>query len=132
MLAGAVPAQAQGGEPVVRDANYHVLQYVKLKPGTKARAVEIFRDTMHKADELAGTNDEQMALVFMTGEWDVVIATSIGSNLDRLEYSSDPEQAKWGTALAQVAGGPDKAMALMNELRGYIINESWQYAYEPQ
>ena len=130
ILSTASPAHAQSDQPVVREATYHVLRYVKFKPGTKARAVAIFRDYIAKADELAGTNSDQKALIFMTGEWDAVIVTAIGNNLDRLEYASDPEQQKWGMALAQVAGGPEKAMALMDELRGYIINESWQYAYE--
>ena len=130
LLATAGPTFAQSEQPVVREATYHVLRYVKFKPGTKTRAVTIFRDYIAKADELAGTNSDQKALIFMTGEWDAVIVTAIGNNLDRLEFASDPEQRKWGAALAQVAGGPDKAMALMDELRGYIINESWQYAYE--
>ena len=128
-LASAPAVAQESVKAEAREATYHVLRYVKFRPGTKGRAIQIFRDYIHKADEIAGTNTDQLALVFMTGDWDAVIATSIGPNLDRLELSSDPEQAKWGAALAQVAGGPEQAMAVMEELRGYIVKESWQHAY---
>lgn len=132
LVVSPVPAIAQETpQAETRAATYYVLRHVKFKPGTKGRALEIFRDYIHKADELAGTNSGQTALVFMTGDWDAVIVTPIGSSLDRLELSFDPENAKWGAALAQVAGGPEQAMALMEELRGYIIEESWQHAYAP-
>jgi hypothetical protein len=103
---------------------WKTITFVKFKSGKLDRAKEIIRNYYEKAAVKAATSDPTMAIDLMTGEWDMMIVWSLKGGLDDLNWEVSPENVKWMAALTELAGGGDKAKAILDEFAGLVDREN--------
>ena len=112
----AAPAAAQDMPKAERgDVNWYEIHFIKFKPGKRARAHEIIDNYYIPADKAAGTGAGIVDFHFNTGAWDGVVAFPMAGGPADMTWETSPDDVKWMTALAGIAGGMDKAQAILNE-----------------
>ncbi|MCB7482457.1 hypothetical protein [Christiangramia sediminis] len=95
---------------------------IKFKPMKKDAAMEIIHNYFAKADEDAGIKPPT-AFHFVTGKYDMLVIWEMPEGIETLNYKMTPEDVKWMSSMAKIAGGQDKAMAKLDEFMTYV--ETW-------
>lgn len=93
--------------------------YVKFKPMMKDRAQAIIKDYFMKADMNLG-NPGPMAFDMASGEYDMLVIFQLEEGLETLNYEMSPDDVKWMQEMSKLTGGPDKAMAKLQEFYSYV------------
>lgn len=121
MLLMTAPALAQDAKPQPRmNADSMMVDMVKFKPGTTARLAEI--EKMFSQANKAANIPDPMVVHFQTGPWDAVYIFTLPGGFADLGYVRSPTDVAFMNALAGVAGGKDKAEALLKEWDAAIEN----------
>ncbi|MDX1545055.1 MAG: hypothetical protein R3214_14025 [Christiangramia sp.] len=99
------------------------MSYIKFKPMKQDAAMEIIENYFAKADQDAGI-EAPTVYHFATGRYDMLVVWNMTEGVETLNYKTTPEDAKWMNSMAKIAGGPDKAMAKVEEFMTYV--EEWE------
>ncbi len=131
----ALPIAAQGQQAVqperIDSHGWAMVEYIKLKPGTGQRAEEIIRDYFLKADNMVDASSGIHGLHMMTGEWDMIYVFPLKEGVSDLTWRRSPEQIAWMGKMAEIAGGMDKAAAILEEWDGLVAHRERALGYMP-
>lgn len=98
--------------------NYHSGQYGKAR--------KIIDEYFVKADQLAGTPGPVMEMEMHSGTFDLLIVWELQGGLEAMNWQISPDNVKWMNALSELAGGREKAEALLAEYQSYVQNSETQ------
>lgn len=98
------------------------ISYIKFKPMMKDPAMGIIENYFMKADQDAEL-DAPVSYHFPMGKYDMMVVWEMKDGLETLNWKTTPDDAKWMNSMAKITGGPDKAMAKLEEFMSYI--EAW-------
>ena len=119
----AAPAFAQD-EPEAPRTSYQVIM-LKLAPNAGDRWSEMMDTYYAPAAEAAGLPKTEVHWL-MDGGWDIMLLRPMPRGMLSLDTHASPERDAWMKALANIAGGEDKAKALMAE-NDKLVTESVRY-----
>jgi hypothetical protein len=103
---------------------WKTVSFIKFKSGKADRAREIIRNYYEKAAQKASVPSPVMALDMVTGEWDLMVVWDMKGGIEEMNWEVSPDNVKWMGALNEIAGGGDKAKAILDEFSGLIDRES--------
>lgn len=95
------------------------MSYIKFKPMKKEPAMGIIENYFAKADQDAGI-DAPTVYHFVNGDYDMLVIWNMKEGVETLNYKTTPDDAKWMNSMTKIAGGPDKAMAKLEEFMTYV------------
>ena len=101
---------------------------ISFQPGKMERAMTIVKDYFMVASKKAGTTSPDMMLDMYSGGWDVMVIWSMKGGLEELNWEISPDNIAWQKALAEVAGGEEKAKALRAEYSSLVARSSAELA----
>ena len=104
--------------------------HVDYKAGKDSRALEIIDEYFRKAAVKAGTPQPQAAIRMNTGKYDLVLIWAMSGGVDDMNWEVSPNNAKWRTALNEVAGGADKAQEILDEYSSLIASSSSEVGFQ--
>src|SRR5690349_12746599 len=90
-----------------------------------SRAKEIIASYFIKASQKAGTQVPTI-IDLVSGEWDAMYIWDMKEGIEFLNWEVHPDNVKWMGALNDIAGGKDKAKALLDEFDSYVMR-SYRY-----
>jgi hypothetical protein len=102
--------------------------YIDFQVGKDERAMTIIKEYFIKAAKKAGLQEPEMMLSMISGEWNLVLIWRMKGGVEDLNWEISPDNVAWMKALGEVAGGADKAKALLDEYLGLINRTAVQYA----
>lgn len=79
------------------------------------RAIEIIETCFSPAAMKSGSEAPEMVLLHHTGSWDMTVVWKLSGGPADLAWEISPDDVKWMAAMAEAAGGPDKAMEIWQE-----------------
>ena len=127
-----VPSAAQEDmKPKKRNAEYYSVLFLDFKPGKMDEAEAIIDDYFARADEDAELEGPTMNLVFMTGDWDMMVAWRMEDGLSDGEWEVSPNDVAWMEAMGRLAGGSKGAQAKLDEFSDLVEHSHYQMAYAP-
>lgn len=100
------------------------ISLTSFKSGQLARAKEIVENYHGKASEKAGTPRPAMIIDLVSGDWDVMTVWDMPEGLEEFNWETSPRDIKWRKALNEIAGGADKATAILNEYSSLIVRST--------
>jgi len=124
LFSASAQAQEDDGGPVKwgDDAKYVQTTVIKFKAGKREGAMEIIADYFVKATEKSGTPGPIMVIHMQTGRWDLAVVWELEGGTADLEWYRSPDNVKWTEALTEIAGGEEKAGAIMKKWNGSIAD----------
>lgn len=126
LVAGALTAgsaAAQEMEPKKWDnLEWYQMINVSFEQGKVEEALGIIEDYFMKAAQQAGTPGPDMVFLNHTGEWDMTILWKMKGGISDMEWEMSPDDAKWMKAMAELTGGPDKALAKWQEYLALVVD----------
>lgn len=102
--------------------------FVNYYPGKTGKAREIIDNYYKKAAAKAGTPTPALELSMTTGEYDYMLIWDIQGGIEALNWEISPNNIKWRQALNEIAGGKEKADAIIAEYQSYVQNGKNQLA----
>jgi hypothetical protein len=119
-LCSSAPANAQSIEARrIPNARFIRIEMIKFKPGGEDRAFELEDKYINPARKLSGVWP-LAEYHTQTGPWDRIYVWDLPGGLADVEWQVDPSQAKLLAALSKVAGGDEKALAIMAEWNSLV------------
>jgi hypothetical protein len=114
LLSVSAPTLAQ--DKVERNAalTFGTVEAVKFKSNTSARVQELEDKYFIPAGRAAGLMDP-VIVHLNTGDWDAIYFFPTKLGLSVMEYRNSPDDVAFMAALGKLAGGSDKAMAMIKE-----------------
>lgn len=106
------------------DPQWKRISLTAFKSGQFARAKEIVANYHGKASEKAGTPRPAMIIDLVSGDWDVMTIWDMPEGLEEFNWETSPRNIKWRKALDEIAGGADKATAILNEYNALIVRST--------
>jgi hypothetical protein len=119
---------AHAQEASKRDAIYYNVVLVDFKPGKTGAALKIIKDYFQKASDMAGTA-KPVQHGMMTGNWDMMLIWTMEGGMADAEWVNSPRDLKWITALAELTGSQEKAMAKWQEYQSLVAKTTSAYSY---
>ena len=119
-------------KPKKRNADYYSVLFVDFKPGKMDEARAIIKDYFARADEEAEINGPELNLIFMTGDWDMVVGWKMDDGLTTAEWETSPDDVKWMRAMGELAGGADGARETLDRFSSLVERSQYQMAYSPR
>ena len=96
---------------------------IKFHEGKVDRAMTIIKDYFEPSAKKANTSTPEMALRMATGKWDLVLVWNMKGGVEELNWEMSAEDVAWMKALGELAGGPEKGKAILDEYLS-LIRES--------
>ncbi len=100
------------------------VEFVKFKSDKYPRAKELIKDYYAKAGQRSGTPGPSLLVDLVTGEWDMMLVWDMKEGIEEMNWEMSPNDVKWMTAMTEVAGGADKAKAVMDEFSSLIVRDT--------
>jgi hypothetical protein len=110
----------KGGKKL-NDPQWKRISLTTYKSGQLTRAKEIIANYHGKASEKAGTPRPAMIIDLISGDWDVMTVWDMPGGLEEFNWETSRRDVKWRKALDEIAGGADKATAILNEYSSLIV-----------
>ncbi|KUO51392.1 MAG: hypothetical protein APF82_11170 [Sphingomonadales bacterium BRH_c42] len=107
----AVPAAAQEAE---EPRTTYRIEYLKLKPGSEQRWIELGEKYYGPATDAAGQKHPAIHWL-MSGPWDIMMVFELPRGMAMLDSHNPPERTAWEAAFQKVAGSKEAAEKLMAE-----------------
>jgi hypothetical protein len=117
-------AQAQMQPKKYDNPQWKAIEFIKFKEGKMDRVREIIRTYFVKSSEKAGTPEPSMASELVTGEWDMMVVWDMKGGIEEMNWETSPNDIKWMTALNEIAGGADKAKAILDEWSSLVVRRT--------
>jgi hypothetical protein len=95
------------------------------KADKSTRAKDIIANYFIKASQKAGTQVPTI-IDLVSGEWDAMFIWEMKEGIEMLNWEVHPDNVKWMNALNDLAGGKDKAKALIDEFDSCVMR-SYRY-----
>lgn len=95
------------------------IAYVKFKPMMKDKAKSIINDYFMKAGQNSG-GLQPTSYDLASGEYDMLVIFPMEKGIETLNYKMTEDDVKWMSEMSNLTGGPDKAMAKMQEFYSYV------------
>jgi hypothetical protein len=124
----SVVAFAQTEAKKYDDPQWKRINYVDYKQGKFNRAREIINKYHAKASEKAGTPGPEMVLEMNSGEWDIMAIWGMKGGISDMDWEIDSNDIKWRKAMNEIAGSPEEAQAIIDELQSLINRSSSEIA----
>jgi hypothetical protein len=100
------------------------ISFLKFKAGKSDRAHEIIKNYFEKSAQKASVPSPSLVVDLMTGEWDMMVVWSLKGGVEDLNWEVSPDDAKWMSAMNEIAGGAGKGKAILDEFSDLIARES--------
>ena len=120
-------AQAQEGKKYDNPQWKNVV-FVDYHSGKMQRAHEIIDNYYVKASEKAGTPQPESVMVMHSGDWDMMVIWHMQGGIEDMNWERNPNGMKWFNAFKEIAGGEDKAQAILDEYDSLVARSSNQIA----
>lgn len=114
LLLASGPALAQDKVERNTALTYGTVEMFKFKPNTSRRVQELEDKYFIPAGRAAGLMDP-VILHLNTGQWDAIYFFPTKLGLSVMEYRTSPEDVAFMSELGKLAGGADKAKAMIKE-----------------
>lgn len=121
----AVPATAQEAE---QPRTTYRIEYLKLKPGSEQRWIELGEKYYGPATEAAGQKHPTIHWL-MSGPWDIMMVEELPRGLATLDSHNPPERSAWEAAFNKVAGSKDAAEKIMAEANAIETDSMVVYSH---
>jgi len=121
-----VSAQSDMQPKKYENAQWKNVVFVDYKSGKYARSKEIISKYFAPASEKAGTPGPEMVLEMNSGEWDIMYVWGMKGGIADLNWETSPDDIAWRKALNEIAGGADKAQAILDEFSSLVNRSSNQ------
>ena len=118
-----VNAQAQEGKKF-DNPQWKTIEMLEFKHDKMDRVREIIKDYFIKAANKAGSRQPAMIMQSATGEWSLIVIWDMKGGLDEMNWETNPDDAKWMTAMTEIAGGADKAKAILDEWSSLVVRST--------
>ena len=99
---------------------------IDYKSGMSGPARELINKYHKKATEVAGTPGPEMILELHSGEYDLMAIWAMEGGIEDMNWDISPNGIKWRKAMNELAGGAEKATAIMKEYSS-MVNKSTSY-----
>jgi len=136
MPAWAMPAAAQDAPTAQRmgdEVGWARVSYIKFKPGKRGRAMEIIQNYYAKADAMVDAETGKKSGIhgvhMESGEWDAIYIFPMSGGPSDLTWLTSPEDVAWMAKFTELAGGQEKATAMLEEFDGLIERELTDIAH---
>lgn len=126
LLLISVVGQAQQAKKI-ENPRWKQLVYIDFEEGKYDRAISIIKDYFEKAMKKANLNMPDMMLQMYSGSWDLLLIWHL-EKIEDMNWEVHPDNVAYMKSLAEVAGGEDKAKALLEEYLSYIRGSSIEMA----
>jgi hypothetical protein len=120
-LLTSTSAHAQMQAKKFDNPQWKTIVFVQFKEGKMDRVREIIRNYFAKAADKAGTPQPSLATELATGEWNMMLVWDMKEGLEQMNWETNPNDVKWMTAMNDIAGGADKAKAILDEWSSLIV-----------
>jgi hypothetical protein len=127
-MAHAAFSQADPKPKKFDNPQWKEIVFIDFHPGKNERAMTLIKDYFLKATKKGGLQDPEMMLDMVSGEWDLMLIWRMKGGVEDLNWETSPDNIAWMKALGEVAGGADKAKALLDEYLSLINRTSTQLA----
>ncbi|WP_150124962.1 hypothetical protein [Tsuneonella mangrovi] len=104
---------AQAAEKEEARTTYRI-EYLKLKPGTQQRWIELGEKYFGPATKEAGL-DQPKIVWLTTGRWDIMMMFKMPRGMAMLDSHNSPEQTAFRKAMVKVAGSEEAAKKIYDE-----------------
>lgn len=94
---------------------WYMMTSVDYHSGKTSKAREIIENYYQKVAEKAGTPTPAAAYSLETGTYDYIYVWKMQDGVESLNWDISPNNVKWMKALAEVAGGKEKAAEIRKE-----------------
>lgn len=124
-------AQEDDGGPRTwgEDASYVSVTHIAFKPGQRESAMQIIAEHFVAATEKAGTAGPMLVIHYQTGKWDMAVVWNLEGGTADLEWNRSPDNVKWFEALAEIAGGADKADEIWSSYISKVADSTSQIGH---
>lgn len=102
---------------------YRVAHY-SFKAGKRDDAMKLIQTYFAPATEAAGTPPPVMALEHQTGPWDMTLIWAMPDGPADMSWEINPNELKWFGAMAQIAGGPEKAQEILEQFEALVASST--------
>ena len=123
-LSPTVLAQEDPKPKKFNNTQWKRISLTSYRSGQFARAKEIIQNYHGKASEKAGTPRPAMIIDLISGDWDVMTVWDMPEGLEEFNWETSQRDIKWRKALNEIAGGADKATAILNEYSSLIVRHT--------
>lgn len=117
-------AQAEDGQRYDDSVTWKSVVRINYKPGKMGDALKIIKDYYRKASEQAKTPMPELIMEMQTGDYDLIVVWHMEGGITDMTWETGPNDKKWRAALNELAGGEDKAQAILDEYLSYIDDAS--------
>lgn len=121
----AAPTIAQDEE---QPRTTYRIEFLKLKPGSEDRWVEMGEKYWGPASEAAGLPEPQVHWM-MAGPWDIMMVFEMPRGMEMLDSHNPPERTAFRDAFVQIAGGEEEAKKLFAEDNEIVVNSVVTYSH---
>jgi hypothetical protein len=118
-----VGAQAQEGKKY-DNPQWKTVEMLEFKHDKMDRVREIIKDYFIKAANKAGSRQPAMIMQSATGEWNMIVIWDMKGGLEEMNWETNPDDMKWMTAMTEIAGGADKAKAILDEWSSLVVHST--------
>ncbi|NNC60455.1 MAG: hypothetical protein HKO05_10750, partial [Erythrobacter sp.] len=121
MPMAVTPAQADNhaeAEPKMLEQDWYRVNLVRFKEGKQGRASEIIA-MYEKASDAAG-QEGPVSVHMNSGPWHLMVFFKMEHGIGEMGWASNPDEAAWDKAFAEIAGGEDQAKKLHDEFSSLI------------
>ncbi len=117
-------AQEQMQAKKYENPQWKIVELVEFKHDKMDRVREIIKNYFIKAAEKAGSRQRSTILELETGEWDMMLVWDMKEGLEEMNWQTRPDDIKWMNALNEIAGGTDKATAILDEWASLVVHST--------
>ena len=125
---GSLSAQDEPTPKKLDNPQWKRVIYVDYHAGKMGRAREIIQNYHMKASEMSGTPAPELVLYLNTGDYDLMAIWALSEGIESLNWEVSPNSIKWRKAMNELAGGKEKADAIIAEYQSCIRNSKVELA----
>lgn len=128
LSATACYSQASMQPKKVENPRWKQIVYLDFQDGKYDRAITIIKDYFAKAGSKANVPGPETMLRMNSGQWDLMLIWNMKGGIDDLNWETSPDDVAWMKAMSELAGGPDKAKAILDEWSSLLRNSQTEIA----
>ncbi|MEW6998051.1 hypothetical protein AADZ86_10135 [Colwelliaceae bacterium BS250] len=112
----------EAGKRYDASASWKSVVKINFKPGKTNDALKIIKDYYKPATVKAKTSGPETIMEMHTGDYDLLVVWGMPGGISDMTWENHPDNKLWRDALNEIAGGEEKAQAIMDEYLSYIDN----------
>ncbi|WP_224484589.1 hypothetical protein [Robertkochia aurantiaca] len=127
-MAGMLYAQEPMKAEKYDNPQWYYIVSVDYAPGKYDQAKKFIEDYFIKASEKAGTSGPVMALEMNSGTYDAMYIWHMKDGLDEMNWKTTADDVEWFKAMAELAGGQEKAQEIWQEYQSLVSSSKAELA----